>query len=520
MRHITIAGRVAGTAVLTLTLTNRVTATTTASETVTANNTDSWDTTVTIPGQADLVVLKTGPTMTMPGNPLVYRITLSNTGAITATGVRLTDTLPAAVDFVTQTSPYAFDRSGRRLVWQFGDVPTGARRLITVTAQVSRSAAFTLTNRITATTTASETITDNNTDTWMTAVDTTVRVYLPLVLRNYIPPRYGMIVEAVLYDGLQTYDYDEAVLLLNGGYGDVDLTGWELCKMGATDWSCAELPAVIAASHQRLWLARSETYFAASFGFAPDHVLSGWPALSNAGDEVVLRDAEGSVQDALVYKAGNMNIDGWDGIAVQPYGGSNFAKAGQILYRILDEATGLSFDDTDTAVDWAQHTDDPWHGQRTRYPGWDLEQFFQPALGATGTVTVGIAPDNAYQVVVDTIHSAEQRIELELYTLEHYGLVTELVQKAQQGISVTVLLEGGPVGGVEDQELWACEQLHDTGHGLCYFMVNESDLNIYDRYSFVHSKFMIVDRKRLLLGSQNLTFSSLPDDDKNNGTSG
>jgi hypothetical protein len=172
--------------------------------------------------------------------------------------------------------------------------------------------------------------------------------------------------------------------------------------------------------------------FVASFGFAPDHTLSGWIILNNAGDEVVLRDAEGQMQDALVYEAGNMNIDGWDGIAVQPYGGSNFAKAGQILYRVLDEETGLAFNDTDTAADWAQHTDDPWHGQRTRYPGWDLEQFFQPALGATGTVTVGIAPDNAYQVVVDAIRSAEESIELELYTLEHYELVTELVQKAQR----------------------------------------------------------------------------------------
>jgi uncharacterized repeat protein (TIGR01451 family) len=251
--YITVTGRVAGTVVPTLTLTNRVTATTTATETVTANNTDSWDTTVTIPGQADLVVVKTGPPVTTPGDTLMYHITLSNTGTITATDVRLTDTLPVAVDFVTQTSPYAFDRSGRRLVWQLGDVLTGARYLITVTTQVSDTAALTLTNQITATTAASETVTANNTDAWATAVDTQVRVYLPLVLRNYVPPRYdGMIIEAVLYDGLQTSDPDEAVLLLNGSRGDVDLSGWELCKMEASDWSCTDLPAVTVAPRQRL----------------------------------------------------------------------------------------------------------------------------------------------------------------------------------------------------------------------------------------------------------------------------
>jgi hypothetical protein len=36
----------------------------------------------------------------------------------------------------------------------------------------------------------------------------------------------------------------------------------------------------------------------------------------------------------------------------------------------------------------------------------------------------------------------------------------------------------------------------------------------------VHTKFIVVDRKRLLVGSQNLTHSSLPGDDKGNGTSG
>ncbi|RLC64102.1 MAG: hypothetical protein DRI80_02210, partial [Chloroflexota bacterium] len=437
-----------------------------------------------------------------------------------ATGTLLTDTLPAGVDFVAQVGPFAFSPSGGTLVWEAGDIAVGATHLITVTGQVSDTASGTLTNYVTATTTASETVLINNSATWSTEVKTRPPLYLPLLLRNYIPPPYGVIIEAVLYDGLQANDYDEAVLLLNGNYQAVDLTGWELCKWVTTDWSCTDLPAVAIAPHQRLWLARSRTDFKASFGFEPDYVLPGWPALANSGDEVVLRDAGGFVRDALVYKNGDKTIDGWDGAAVWPYGGSNFAEAGQILYRYPDEETGLPPQDTDTVADWAQYADDPWHGRRARYPGWDLEQFFQPALDTSGVVTVGIAPDNAYQVVVDTIRSAEESIELEVYTLKHYGLVTELVQQAQQGVSVTVLLEGGPAGGIEDQELWACQQLHATGHGLCYFMVNSDTLKIYDRYTFMHAKFMIVDQERLLVGSQNLTHSSLPGDDKGNGTGG
>ena len=469
---------------------------------------------------ADLAVTKTGPATVSPGDIITYHVTLDNTGTTTATGTLLTDTLPAAVDLVTQTSAFTCTHSGRDLVWQLGDVPTGTQRLITITGRVTETASGAFTNLITATTTASETVTANNHAAWPTGVKTTSPVYLPLILRNYTPPPYWVIVEAVLYDGQQANDYDEAVLLLNGGDGNVDLTGWELCKWYTSDWRCADMPAVTIAPHQRLWLARSETSFATSFGFEPDHVLSGWPALNNDGDEVVLRDADGFVRDALVYEAGDKTITGWDGPAVQPYGGSNFASEGQILYRFPDEETGLPPADTDTAADWAQYTGDPWQGRRVRYPGWDLEQFFQPALGASGTVTVGIAPDNAYQLMVDTIRSAEESIEVEAYTLKHAGLVTELVQQAQQGISVTVLLEGSPVGGVEDQELWACEMLHATGHGRCYFMVKFETLDIYHRYKYMHAKFMVVDRERLLVGSQNLTHTSLPGDDKTNGTGG
>ncbi|HDQ71193.1 MAG TPA: DUF11 domain-containing protein [Chloroflexi bacterium] len=512
---ITVAGQVSETA--TGLFTNYVTATTTASETTTSNNHATWDTTAFIPGQADLVVAKTGPAMATPGRPIVYRVVLSNTGAVTATEVWLTDTLPLGVIPVASDPPASL-ASGPILAWDLGDVAPGGQRRTTITGEIAGTALLTLTNWVTATTTADETQIDDNHAAWTTALDTQRWVYLPLVMRDYTPPRYGVIIEALLYDGWQTNDADEAVLLLNGSDQGVPLTGWELCKIRDSAWICAALSDVTIAPRQRLWLARSGIDFAASFGFDPDYTLSRWPIFANAGDEAVLRDETGRVRDAVVYKAGYTGVDGWDGAALQPY--KNFAEAGQILYRILDEADGYPLADTDTAADWAQYTGDPWRGRRVRYPGWDLEPFFHPAVSASAPVTVGIAPDNAYELVRDTIRSAEERIDLALYSLKHYDLVLELAQQAQRGISVTVLLEGGPVGGVDEQTLWACEQLHDTNHGQCYFMVNASEHRVYDRYTYVHAKLIIVDRKRILVGSQNLTPLGLPGDDKGNGTGG
>ena len=469
---------------------------------------------------ADLVVAKSGPAAVGPGEPITYSITLSNAGTTTATRTVLTDSLPASVDFITQTSSFTFTAQGSDLVWHLGEVPGDGVCVITVSGRVSDTACATFVNVVTATTSTTETSYANNGDSLATVADCLERTYLPCIGRAYRPPAYGVIIEAVLYDGQEYLDYDEAVLLLNGGNESEDLTGWTLCKLGAADWLCAGLPDVELAPKQRLWLARSAFYFAESFGFAPDYELSGWPRFANAGDEVVLRDADGNVRDALVYKKGLTDIDGWRGLGVEPYKGSSLPERGQVLYRSLHEETGLPLQDTDAAADWAQHPDDPWSGRRVRYPGWDLEQFFQPALAMSGTVTVGIAPDNAYQLFVDTIRSARETIELEAYTLEHYQLVSELVAQAQQGVAVTVLLEGEPAGGLEDQELWACQQLQATGRGTCAFMFTDDDQGIYDRYTLLHAKFVIVDRERLLLGSQNLTHTGLAGDDRANGTGG
>lgn len=472
----------------------------------------------------DLRVSKVGPAEIRAGQLVTYLITVENIGRAVATGVIITDRLPAGMTEVQQSSSSVLEFSQPApevLVWST-DVLTETV-YISVTGQLPINTIGVATNYVTVTA-ANEIVGEDNYAAWGTAIRSLAAIYLPVVLRNYIPvpaPPAHVLIEAVLYDGLQTNDVDEAVLLLNGSLQSVDLSGWKLCKMGTAGWSCANLPATELAPQRRLWVTRNSDAFRASFGFAPDYVLSGWPLLTNSGDEVVLLDASGSVHDALVYKNGSTGIEGWSGQAVWPYlGSSTFAEAGQILYRIPHEISGLPYADTDTAADWAQRQDNPWLGRRVRYPGWDVERFFRPALATSGTVTVGVAPDNAYQVVLEHISSAQRTIEAELYTLESYPLAMALVEKARQGVSVTLLLEGNPAGGMSYQELWACQQLHATGSGRCYFMVNSQEPRIYDRYTFVHAKFIIVDGERLLVSSQNLTHTGLPGDDKTNGTGG
>lgn len=339
-----------------------------------------------------------------------------------------------------------------------------------------------------------------------------------------------VLIDAVLYDGYENGDADEAVRLRNVSELPLDIGGWQLNDGEA---STAVISGTIILNPQEtIWLAKNGDAFARQFGFLPDferndtlpsveNLAGSWPSLSNSGDQVILLDDTGTVIDCLAYESDSGADCGpqWSGTAVSPYG-PGFAAEGQILYRRLDQVTGLPVPDSNSAHDWAQGSDDVINGRKVQYPGWDLEQFFQTArITETAVITIAIAPDNAYQAVIDQFESAQTSIRIEVQTFENLGIAQALLAALGRGVSVDILLEGEPVGGIDEQEIYICQLLAAEG-GNCYFMFNEDDLKIYDRYTYIHSKFILIDGERLIMSSENLSPSSLPDDDKSDGTLG
>jgi cardiolipin synthase len=461
---------------------------------------------------ADLSVVKTGPDVATPGSLITYHITLSNAGAVTATAVRVTDTLPSGVDAVTPTSPFTYTHAERDLVWLVGSIPTATHHLITITAHVAGSAAGILTNRVTATTTASETITTNNIDYWETDIDVSGTTILHIT--------------ALHYHGYASY-YDEAVRLMNPGPLSADLDGWYLADEPTDTDGAAFPPGSTLPPGDSIWCARSAVAFASEFGFQPDYEtddtdpavpeLNGsWPNFTNDGDECALFDDSGQLVDVLVY-GDSTDQTGWSGAAVQPWAPSTaFAKAGQILYRKLDQITGHPVQDTNSADNWAQDPNDHINGRKAQYPGWDMDEFFQTArVTETADLVVAVAPDNTYETIKGYIESATASIHIEGYTFENAHLIDAVVDRAEAGVMVRVLLEGGEV---TDQERWFCRRLYDAG-GEAYFLHND-DADIHDRYHSQHAKFMVLDGQTLIVGSENFNYSGFPADDKSNGTWG
>ena len=339
-----------------------------------------------------------------------------------------------------------------------------------------------------------------------------------------------VLVSAVYYDTYPTDEPDESFRLINVSASAVDLTNWTV----SDGEGIITLTGNLSPSSS-IWVANQAISFTLEFGFPPDFEYGadsdpavpdlgrrGTVSLSNDGDELVLQDSTSTIVDSVVWEGGNPAWTGWSGATIVPYDQGFFGIEGQVLYRKLNQQTGLPTPDTDTASDWAQATDDNINGKKVMYPGWDLSRYFQTAkFTQTAVITYLIAPDHIFVHVRQAISSATTSIRYEGYTLDNAELGQALAARAAAGVSVTVLLEGAPVGGVGDQDKWACQQIENAG-GQCWFMINDSTVSppIHDRYVYQHAKFMIVDDKWLLTGSENLNYSSMPSDDKSDGTSG
>jgi cardiolipin synthase len=354
-----------------------------------------------------------------------------------------------------------------------------------------------------------------------------------------------ILITGVYYDTYLTGEPDEAFRLMNISGAAVGISGWTI-----TDGEGTITLAGTLAAGQSIWLAREAVSFALEFGFSPDFeygadtnpavpnlAQSGNLVLANTGDELVLKNSGAAIVDSVVYGAGNPASTDWSGPSIYPYSGAlvgierfaqqepgveGFGIEGQILYRKLDQATGLPVPDTDTVADWAQATDDDINGKKVQYPGWDLDRyFFTDTFTETATITYAVAPDNIYETVLAEIGQATTSLYYEGYTFHNAHLADAIVARmtANPGITVTILLEGEPVGGITDQEKWICQQIENAG-GQVYFLYNDSANDVHDRYNYQHGKWMIIDGERLLTGSENLTYTSMPADDKSDGTEG
>ena len=160
---VTIVAAVSGTA--TGTISNTAAATAAETDTNNANN-SATDTTTATP-QIDLQITKSDtPDPVIAGNQLTYTIQVTNAGPSTATGVTVTDVLPATVTFVSGTSTVgSVSNSSGTVTGTIGTLATGASATVTLVVNVAPTARGTISNTATVAGTQTDTNSANNTAT-------------------------------------------------------------------------------------------------------------------------------------------------------------------------------------------------------------------------------------------------------------------------------------------------------------------------------------------------------------------
>ncbi len=353
-------------------------------------------------------------------------------------------------------------------------------------------------------------------------------------------PKGRALLDAVCYDppGPGDGEAGESFALINTGDRKLRIGGWSVSDNEGV-WRFP--PRTELRPGQSLRVARSFERFTWLFGFPPDLSMDRHPSpadsaliLDNGGDELILLDRQGRLIDAVVWENGwAAEQPGWEGLAIEPYIFSSFVPAEGQVFRRKRDLEGHVLPDSDRAADWMADPDDPVLGQRLAYPGWDDLRFFDTArCEEVAEFGAFISPDNSYAGLRDFLRTAKVSIEMEFYLFTHPGVYDELVAAMERGVRVTVLLNGevyGARGGTYESVRWIASAIseHPSGLGRAYLWRNGDDprhtgmdADLPDRYNHPHQKFIIVDQARVLVGSDNLTQSSLPADDPADGTGG
>jgi phosphatidylserine/phosphatidylglycerophosphate/cardiolipin synthase-like enzyme len=119
-----------------------------------------------------------------------------------------------------------------------------------------------------------------------------------------------------------------------------------------------------------------------------------------------------------------------------------------------------------------------------------------------------VSPDSSFDTYREYVQSADRVLLVNVYEFSSISMANELIDAKKRGVAVTVLLEGGPVGGVSDEEKTVISYLQEAGIPV-YFISGSSTSPA--PYRFDHAKYMVADGERILLTSENFKPTGFPE---------
>ena len=303
---------------------------------------------------------------------------------------------------------------------------------------------------------------------------------------------------------------NEFITLYNPSSENIDISGCYITKnpyKTKTEQTKIVFPnSTIFASKTYLYITENASAYTWEIGKKPDfeyNVNSRFDVpqmlfkknltLGNSGEVVSLKDCFNHTIDVVVYGKCDYNGSGWVGAPVPS------CRNGILIKRNIDE--NGTYIDTNCSDDWLN----------LRRYGIGQSDFSFASMSFYGEVKTFVSPDSSFKIIVDELRNAKDSIYLNIYEFTNLFLCNELINAVLRNVSVNILLEGSPVGGITDEEKYILNKIANYG-GNIRFIVNDIDKNIYKRYVFNHGKYLIIDNKIVIVESCNWANSGVPKD--------
>ncbi len=297
----------------------------------------------------------------------------------------------------------------------------------------------------------------------------------------------------------------------NTGDTFVDLGGWIIARQRSTGPWNSTFNNHMLEPGQSLVVSVEPAMLSADGG--PDaedgDILFGGnsPWLVNSGGSLQLVAPDGTIVDAFVYGAGEADIEGWDGLALEM---PPTAVAGLILMR--GDGCG-TLPDTNTSADW-----------EVRWLRLGSTLFCDDGLfSTTGDLTPVNSPVGSLQQMVDWIDAATTSLHVHVYQFDSPELFAAMQSAVNRGVECTVLLEGeilGDAGDGADQRGWA-DELANAGCTVLWMVEPSGTDAPMGPFRYIHSKVAVRDGESVWIGSGNWKRSTFPvDGDEGNRDAG
>lgn len=297
---------------------------------------------------------------------------------------------------------------------------------------------------------------------------------------------------------IRIYEIDpygnEGFSLYNYGSNDFDLLGMKVTDGEATITfgsslvikKDSRLTVTIRTENQEWFSSRENVHAVGTDGI----VKTGNFALNNSGDDLTLISGSTTI-DVVCY--GNRSVTtGWSGDPVP------------ISSNCYILRTGIM--DTDTSEDWI----------KTKAGYTNIS--FDPNDPFECEILPFTFPESDGEPIYDALEGANKEVLISIYQLTSKNLVALLIdleeRTGDQHVDVKIILEGDPLNYDISTELSLMCSIVDSGGEV--WLINTAEAGNYERYSFFHNKYAVVDNDTVIITSENWTISNMSDSNSAN----